>query len=112
MAFSVAVVYSGLPDPTSSAGFMTKRAYNGKGRENESQKVCKLMKGWGIKRVQKYESILSQIASYTVTYLPLAHIKKWLVNYSKVCIVYPKHFFTVSILLSLPKNYRITDSAL
>lgn len=45
MAFSVAMVYSGLPDPTSSAGFITKRTYNGKGRENESQKVCKLMKG-------------------------------------------------------------------
>lgn len=51
MAFSVAVVYSRLPDPTSSAGFITKRTYNEKGRENDSQKVCKLMKGWDIKRV-------------------------------------------------------------
>lgn len=56
MAFSVAMVYSGLPDPTSSAGFITKKTYNGKGRENESQKVCKLMKGWSIKssEVRKY----------------------------------------------------------
>jgi len=44
MAFNVAMVYSGLPGPTSSPAFITKRTYNAKGKENESQKVCKFMK--------------------------------------------------------------------
>lgn len=42
MAFSVAMVYSGLPDPTSNVGFITKRTYNAKGKESDFKRCVQL----------------------------------------------------------------------
>lgn len=62
---SVAIVYSGLPGPTSNARFIFKRTIKGK-RENVTQKAYNKMKGLDIKAAKK-KSILSLIASYIVT---------------------------------------------
>ena len=66
------MVYSGLPGPTSSAGFIIKMTYITKRKEKiETQKACKIMKVWDIKGIKRKgrKKIPSLIISYTVAYL-------------------------------------------